>query len=77
MGSLPTDLNVAKLLGLDPSRVTISPFGHGTSSAFTAKISAKSPDGVERFFFMKTSDAEDAALLVEGVHYFPQVLWLD
>jgi len=69
MGTLPIDLNVAKLLGLGPSCIIIPPFGHGTSSASAARISAKLPGGIEQLFFMKTSDADDATLLVEGIHH--------
>jgi hypothetical protein len=45
---------------------TISPFGNGASSAATAKITARSPDGSERLFFLKTSTGVDAPLVAEG-----------
>ncbi len=67
MASLPIDSNVAKLLGLDSAgAVTVTPFGHGTSSASTASISARSPDGTERRVFLKMSAAADALLALEG-----------
>jgi len=67
MASPSCDPNVATLLDLDPACiVTVTPFGHGTSSASTAKISARSPDGKERLFFLKALAGAEAALTVEG-----------
>ncbi len=58
---------VIQLLELDPSSTTVSSHGGGgMSSASTAKITAKTEDGTENVFFMKTGKGKDAEVMFEG-----------
>ncbi|KAF2397423.1 Ketosamine-3-kinase [Trichodelitschia bisporula] len=63
------DPAVIELLSLDPEQTTVSSAGGGgCSSASTAKITAKLPDGTEKQFFMKTSSGGDAEVMFRGEH---------
>jgi hypothetical protein len=62
------DAAVTGLLGLDPARTTVEPTtSNGCSSASTAKIAAKFPDGSEKYFFMKMGTGTQGRLMVEGI----------
>jgi hypothetical protein len=56
---------VARLLGLDPPRVTLSPVNGGCSSARTAKVTVRDQDG-DRFYFVKYAAGEDARVMFLG-----------
>jgi protein-ribulosamine 3-kinase len=61
------DPAVAEILSLDPSQASISSAGGGgCSSASTDKITAKTKDGAERHFFMKSGSGSDAEVMFKG-----------
>lgn len=61
------DSAVAKLLQLDPATTSVSSHGGGgMSSAKTAKISTRLPDGSKKLYFLKTGKGKDAEIMFHG-----------
>jgi hypothetical protein len=56
---------VARLLGLDPSRVALSAIDGGSSSAQAAKVTVQDRDG-DGVYFVKYATGEDARVMFLG-----------
>ncbi|KAH9868112.1 hypothetical protein J1614_007184 [Plenodomus biglobosus] len=69
------DPAIAKLLGVDASKTSITPAGGGgCSSATTSKIVSHGEDGTEKSFFMKTGIGREADVMFQGEHASLQAL---
>lgn len=60
------DSAVANLLGVDASTATVSSGSGGCSAASTSKITATTPDGQVKNYFMKSG--QDATMFKGMVH---------